>query len=120
MPKNVSPDLTSEPAILYENGNTLSHYIDRCADFIFKSSKQEALHTGKSVEPMYLFDLAHLCVRKADSSSDFAMKYVDAALTVILQRSSNGQITDTICVQIRQYGKRRPKPSFIGGMPSQY
>lgn len=73
MPKNFSPDLTSEPAILYENGNILVHHIDSCTDFIFNSSKQEAIHPGKSVKSMLLIssrspvckqDRILLCVRR--------------------------------------------------------
>lgn len=66
--------------------------------------------------------LAHLCVGRTDAfpSSTFAVENVDAALTVVLQRRSNCQIPKTICVQIRQYSKGRPKPSSLRCIPSQY
>lgn len=33
------------------------------------------------------------------------MKYVDAALTVILQRRSDSQVVEAICIKIGQYSK---------------
>lgn len=108
MPKNFSPDLTSGPAILCVNWKSLIHQIG----FI--------LNTVENRKPYFriFYDLAHLWIRKTDSSSSFAVEYVDAALTIILQRSSNGQIIETISVKIRQYSKRRPKPSFFRCIPS--
>lgn len=108
MPKNFSPDLTSGPAILCVNGNSIIHQIG----FI--------LNTIANRKPYFsiFYDLAHLWIRKADSSSSFTVEYVDAALTVILQRSSNSQIIETISVKIRQYSKRRAKPSFARCIPS--
>lgn len=47
------------------------------------------------------------------------MKYVDAPLTVILQRSSDGQVVKAVCVKIRQYSERGPKPPCIGCRTSQ-
>lgn len=48
------------------------------------------------------------------------MKYVDAALTVILQRCTDSQVIEAICVKIGQYSKRRPKPPHIGRRTTQY
>lgn len=108
MPKNFSPDLTSGPAILCVDGNIWIHQIGFTLNRV--ANRKPYLRI--------FFDLAHLWIRKTDSSSSFAMKYVDAALTVILQRSSNGQITETIPVKIRQHGKRRAKSSFVRCGPS--
>lgn len=47
------------------------------------------------------------------------MKYVDAPLTIILQRCSDGQVVKAICVKIRQYSERGPKSPRIGWRTAQ-
>ena len=112
IPKNLSPEATSEPAILYVIPSILVNQMEICIDFKYsENTRPYILHVSL---------LAHLWVRKADFSLSLAMEYVDAALTVILQRCSNCQITEGICVKIRQYSKRGAKPSFVRHAPSQY
>lgn len=48
------------------------------------------------------------------------MEYVDAAMTIVLQRRSDSQIIETIDIDIRQYGKRGAKPSSFRFHPSQH
>lgn len=64
--------------------------------------------------------LSHLGVRSTDSSSSFAVEYVDAALTVILQRRSNCHLPESVGVKIRQHSERGAKPSVVRRIPSQY
>lgn len=42
------------------------------------------------------------------------MKNVEAPLTVILQRRSDGQVVEAVCIKIRQYSERGSKPPRIG------
>lgn len=47
------------------------------------------------------------------------MKDVDAPLTVILQRRSDGQVIKAVCIKIRQHSERGPKPPRIRCRTSQ-
>lgn len=89
------------------------------AFFFFFFMKQPTEGRGKNI----LFDrkrlLAHLWVSLTDSSSAFAMKDVDAPLTVVLQRRSDGQVVKAVCVKVGQYSQGGPKPPSIGCRTSQ-
>lgn len=121
-PKNFSPGLTSWAEILCTNRRVIYLAINTGgADGSGVSSIQLFFLMKQATEEwreINMFNrkkpLAHLWVSWTDSSSAFAMKYVDAPLGVILQRRSDGQVVKAVSVKIRQYSKRGPKPPCTG------
>lgn len=106
-----------EPTILWENRN-ISTDTHVCLKINLQKSRRPC--TLGDLLNFWLCLMSHLWVDEADAPHAFAMEYVDAAMTIILQRSSNGQIVEAICVNIRQYSKRGAKPSILRFVPSQY
>lgn len=66
------------------------------------------------------WDVCHLREGEAKDPYAFTVEYVDAAMTIVLQRCPNSQIIETIDIDIRQCGKRGAKPSLFGFVPSQH
>lgn len=66
------------------------------------------------------FDVCHLWEGEANAPHAFAMEYIDAAMTIILQRGPNGQIIEAIGIDIGQYSKRGAKPPLLIFVPSQH
>lgn len=79
------------------------------------------VHNGRvAIKNAAAFVVCHLWEGEATAPQALAVEYIDAAMAIILQRGSNGQIVEAVDVDIGQHSESGAKPSMFIFFPSQY